>query len=146
MSNDTETNRIAARDDNRKLALLLALRCIPKPTERDLTEATGIPARCIHAMFDSLSKLGVTVERVNGRRYGFYTIADSGAYCLETIPNVLQKNCPAVFQQIHDHAQQKREDQLVAESKHSEEQIFERNHDRPAREKSNLTLQEFAYS
>lgn len=111
MSNENEKTRIAARDDNRKLALLMALQHIPKPTERDLTASTSIPARCVHAMFESLVKLGVSVERVNGRRYGYYTIADSGAYNLEKVPDVLQKNCPAVYQQIKEIAEQKRENQ-----------------------------------
>jgi hypothetical protein len=106
MANGTE-GAIAARDDNRKLALLVAINRIPKPTERDLIEATNIPQRCVHSMFKSLSRMSVVIERVNGRRHGYYTIADSGAFDLCRAPDVLQYNYPEIFQQIEHIAQKK---------------------------------------
>lgn len=102
--------QIAARDDNRKLALLVAIKRIPKPTEKDLIEATNIPKRCVHSMIKSLSKMSVVIERVNGRRHGYYTIADEGAFNLERAPSVLQDNYPDVFQQIEVCAVRKEEE------------------------------------
>jgi len=100
-SDDTNTNtQIAARDDNRKLALLVAIKRIPKPTEKDLIEATNIPKRCVHSMIKALGRMSVVIERVNGRRHGYYTIADEGAFNLERAPEVLQYNYPDVFDQI----------------------------------------------
>jgi hypothetical protein len=105
--------QIAARDDNRKLALIVAIQRIPRPTERDLIEATSIPKRCVHSMIKSLSKMSVIIERVNGRRHGYYTIADGGAYNLERAPAVLQDNYPDIYEQIENCALRKEEEREV---------------------------------
>lgn len=94
--------QMAARDDNRKLALLVAINRIPKPKESDITSATGLPKRCIYAMIDALGKMNVVIERANGRRYGYFKIADRGVYDLERAPEVLKQNYPNIFTQIED--------------------------------------------
>lgn len=110
-TDDTNNNtQIAARDDNRKLALLVAIKRIPKPTEKDLIEATSIPKRCVHSMIKALGRMSVVIERVNGRRHGYYTIADEGAFNLARAPEVLQFNYPEVFQQIEVLALRKEEE------------------------------------
>lgn len=113
MSDDSIKNaQIAARDDNRKLALLVAIQRIPKATEKDLIEATSIPKRCVHSMIKSLSKMSVVIERVNGRRHGYYTIADGGAFNLERAPAVLQDNYPEIYEQIEFCAVKKEEESV----------------------------------
>ncbi len=92
--------KIAARDDLRKLVLLLAIQQIPRPNERDLILATGIPRRSIHSLLRVLNRECVTINRVNGRRHGYYEIADSCVYNLDRIPEVIEFNYPDVLQQI----------------------------------------------
>ena len=99
--------QMAARDDNRKLALLVAINRIPKPKESDIIAATGLPKRCIYAMIDALGKMNVVIERANGRRYGYFKIADGGVYDLARAPEVLKQNYPNIFTQIEDLAVKK---------------------------------------
>jgi hypothetical protein len=113
-TDNTNNNQIAARDDNRKLALLVAIKRIPKPTERDLIEATNIPKRCVHSMIKALGRMSVVIERVNGRRHGYYAIADEGAFNLARAPEVLQFNYPEVLQQIEFLALRKENEAALA--------------------------------
>ena len=114
----TETNsqdkhavqiKISARDESRKLALLVAINMIHKPTEKDLIAATGIPQRSIHAMFSILARMDVVIQRVKGRRYGFYEIANEGPYNLDRAQKVIRQNYPETFYQIERHANLKSE-------------------------------------
>ena len=116
-----KNSQIAARDDNRKLALLVAIQRIPKPTESDLILATKIPKRCIHSMIKSFQKMSVIIERVNGRRHGFYTIADGGAYNLDRASAVLQENYPDIYDQIESCAVRKEGCEIPGNSFHAHE-------------------------
>jgi hypothetical protein len=107
-------NQIAARDDNRKLALLVAIKRIPKPTEKDLIQATNIPKRCVHSIIKALGRMSVVIERVNGRRHGYYAIADEGAFNLARAPEVLKFNYPEVLQQIEFLALRKEKEAALA--------------------------------
>lgn len=98
--NPCSNAQIAPRDDNRKLALLVAIERIPKPTEKDLIEATSIPKRCVHSMIKTFDRMSVEIERINGRRHGYYTIADAGAYNLVRASEILKSNYPKVFERI----------------------------------------------
>ncbi len=99
---------IAARDDLRKLVLLLAIQQIPRPNERDLIEATSIPRRSIHSLLKALSRERVVIERVNGRRHGYYSIADSCVYNLNRIPEAIEFNYPDMLKQIQSFVEYKR--------------------------------------
>lgn len=106
--NDSKNkSKLAIRDESRKLALLLALDRIPHPTEKDLIEATDIPKRTIHSLFKTLSRMRVAIERVNGRRHGYYEMTDVGIYNLERASEVIQSNYPEIFEKIESHAQAK---------------------------------------
>lgn len=112
MSNNVEVEsmkkpQMAARDDNRKLALLVAINRIPNPKESDIIKATGLAKRSIYAMIEALGKMNVLIERANGRRYGYFKIADGGVYDLERAPEVLKQNYPEIFLQIEDLAVKK---------------------------------------
>jgi len=111
MTDETKVNSkvdpIAARDDNRKLALLVAINKIPFPTEKDLIEATSIPKRCVHSTFKAMAVMQVVVKRVNGRKHGYYEIEDEGGFNLERAPGILKLNYPDILQQIEDHARRK---------------------------------------
>lgn len=107
MAIDNSKKELSARDDSRKLALLIAIDKIPSPTVNDIQAATDIPARTVHSMINALKKLDVSIVRVNGRRHGHYVIQDEGAYNVSRLPKVLEFHSPNTLQRIEQHAAQK---------------------------------------
>lgn len=103
-----KNNELGTRDENRKLVLLIALEKIEKPAQQDLVDATGIPERSIHLLTQSLNKAGVVIERINGRRYGYYRISDSGIFNIERLPEVVKKSHPLLVEKIELYAQRKK--------------------------------------
>lgn len=76
----TTTDTVPARSFKRAQHLLIAIERIEKPSLQSLIDRTGIPERSIHALLARLSReYWVAIERVDGRRYGYYRIADWGA-------------------------------------------------------------------
>lgn len=79
-------NTIKARKFGRALNLLIALERLEKPTIDSLVEKTRLPGRSIHSMIDRLSReYFVVIKRFNGRRYGYYKVADWGILDRERI-------------------------------------------------------------
>lgn len=80
-SNHSSTNEaVPARSFKRVQNLLIAIEKIEKPSLQSLIDRTGIPERSIHALLARLSReYWVAIERVDGRRYGYYRVADWGA-------------------------------------------------------------------
>ena len=75
-----EKKEIPARSFTRVMSLIIAIEKIEKPSLQSLIDRTGIPERSIHAILARLSReYWVAIERVDGRRYGYYRIADWGA-------------------------------------------------------------------
>lgn len=73
-------NDVPARSFSRLLSLIVAIEKIEKPDLKKITDDTGIPDRSIHAMLDKLHKeYFMVIERVQGRRFGYYRISDWGA-------------------------------------------------------------------
>lgn len=73
-------NEVPARSFSRLLSLIVAIEKIEKPDLKKITDETGIPDRSIHAMLDKLHKeYFMVIERVQGRRWGYYQISDWGA-------------------------------------------------------------------
>lgn len=60
--------------------LILALiDTLEKPTLEDIAGEAGLPKRTVHAIFKRLEEQHrVLIERVNGRRHGYYEIVDWG--------------------------------------------------------------------
>ncbi|MFA0809498.1 helix-turn-helix domain-containing protein [Microbulbifer epialgicus] len=68
-----------ARHFERCELVLAAIDTIEKPSLEDLVTEIGLPHRTIHAIFKRLSdQHRVVIERVNGRRHGYYKITDWG--------------------------------------------------------------------
>ncbi len=88
-TNDVEHSNqkeIPTRSFTRVLSLVVALEKIEKPDLKKLTNNTGIPERSIHAMLDRLHReYFMVVERVRGRRFGYYKITDWGALNKERV-------------------------------------------------------------
>lgn len=77
---------VPARSFTRVLSLVVALEKIEKPDLKKLTTDTGIPERSIHAMLNRLHReYFMVVERVQGRRFGYYRITDWGALNKERV-------------------------------------------------------------
>lgn len=74
-----EKKEIPARSFTRVMSLIIAIEKIEKPSLQSLIDRTGIPERSIHAILARLSReYWVAIERVDGRRYGYYRVADWG--------------------------------------------------------------------
>ena len=59
--------------------VLVAIDNLEKPTLDDIVNEAGIPQRTMQAIFRRLEdQHRVVIERVNGRRHGYYKIADWG--------------------------------------------------------------------
>jgi len=102
----TDSNKhVPHRDDRRKLALLVAIDKIEKPKLPELEKALGYSPRAIQTMLKDLVGMGVIVTRVNGRRYGYYNIADTGVYDLDRATQIIQTSCIDVYEQIDKIAQ-----------------------------------------
>lgn len=77
---NTDCSNVPARSFTRLLSLIVAIEKIEKPDLKKITDDTGIPDRSIHAMLDKLSsEYFMVIERVQGRRHGYYRISDWGA-------------------------------------------------------------------
>lgn len=77
---NTDCSNVPARSFTRLLSLIVAIEKIEKPDLKKLTTDTGIPERSIHAMLDKLHReYFMVIERVQGRRHGYYRISDWGA-------------------------------------------------------------------
>lgn len=103
-----EYGGLSARDENRKLALLIAIEKIEKPHQQDLADAIGVPERSILFLTQSLNKVGVVIERVNGKRYGYYEITDTGIFNTDRLPEIVKMSHPALLQQIEQYAKGKK--------------------------------------
>lgn len=69
-----------ARSFMRVQTLLIAIEKLERPSLQALTEHTGIPERSIHSLLAKMNKeFFVFIERVNGRRHGYYRVVDWGA-------------------------------------------------------------------
>lgn len=87
-TNDLEysNQEVPARSFSRVLSLIVAIEKIEKPDLKKLTIDTGIPERSIHAMLDKLHReYFMVIERVQGRRHGYYRISDWGALNRERV-------------------------------------------------------------
>jgi hypothetical protein len=72
-------NEIQARSFSRVCGLLVAIEQLEKPDLHDLVNKTDIPRRSILGIFDRLEReYQVVIERINGRRHGYYEVADWG--------------------------------------------------------------------
>ena len=90
-SNQKEMQEITARSFTRVLSLVVALEMIEKPDLKKLMDDTGIPERSIHAMFDRLHReYFMVIERVDGRRHGFYKVANWGMLNRDRILDLAQ--------------------------------------------------------
>lgn len=93
MNKDTieRSKEIPARSFTRVLSLVIALEKIERPDLKKLTDDTGIPERSIHAMFGRLHReYFMVIERVDGRRHGFYKVANWGMLNKERILDLAQ--------------------------------------------------------
>ncbi len=87
-SNEKET---PARSFTRVLSLVIALEKIERPDLKKLMDDTGIPERSIHAMFSRLHReYFMVIERVDGRRHGFYKVANWGMLNRDRILDLAQ--------------------------------------------------------
>lgn len=87
-TNDLEhsNQEVPARSFSRVLSLIVAIEKIERPDLKKLTTDTGIPERSIHAMLDKLHReYFMVIERVQGRRFGYYRISDWGALNRERV-------------------------------------------------------------
>ena len=99
MTKDTiersKQKEIPARSFTRVLSLVIALEKIERPDLKKLTDDTGIPERSIHAMFGRLHReYFMVIERVDGRRHGFYKVANWGMLNKERILDLAQVDAP----------------------------------------------------
>jgi len=101
------TQEIMGRGNDRKLAIMVAISLIPHPTEKNLTEAVGIPKRSVHSTFKLLRDMNVVIDRVKGRRHGYYLIADSGCFNLNRVHEVIQEKHPVIYNSIKSYAIEK---------------------------------------
>ncbi len=76
LPNDLEPS---ARHFLRCELVLALIDTLEKPTLEDIVSEAGLPKRTVHAIFKRLTEQHrVLIERVNGRRHGYYEIADWG--------------------------------------------------------------------
>jgi hypothetical protein len=79
-------NTTQARNFGRALNLLIAVERLEKPTLDTLVKKTNLPGRSIYSIIERLSQeYFVVIERFNGRRYGYYKVADWGVLDRERI-------------------------------------------------------------
>lgn len=68
-----------ARHFERCELVLAAIETLDKPTLDDIVTTVHLPSRTVHAIFKRLEdQHRVIIERVNGRRHGYYEVADWG--------------------------------------------------------------------
>jgi hypothetical protein len=76
LPNELEPN---ARHFLRCEMVLALIETLEKPTLEDIVSRAGLPKRTVHAIFKRLTdQHRVLIKRVNGRRHGYYDIADWG--------------------------------------------------------------------
>lgn len=95
MTTDTiersKQKEIPARSFTRIMSLVIALEKIERPDLKKLMDDTGIPERSIHSMFGRLNReYFMVIERVDGRRHGFYKVANWGMLNRERILDLAQ--------------------------------------------------------
>ena len=76
LSKELEPN---ARNFLRCEIVLALIETLEKPTLEDIVNEAKLPKRTVHAIFKRLTEQHrVLIQRVNGRRHGYYEIADWG--------------------------------------------------------------------
>ena len=81
-----------ARHFERCELVLAAIDTLDKPTLEDIVSAAGLPPRTVHAIFKRLTdQHRVVIERVNGRRHGYYEVADWGNLNRDSIVTHIQR-------------------------------------------------------
>lgn len=96
-----KAGHIPARNEYRKLALLIAIDKIDKPSMANLVETTGIPARSVDSIIKNATKFGVVIRRKGGRKYGHFSLQNPGVYNIGKIPELLNKNFPLIMENIN---------------------------------------------
>lgn len=85
-SNDHFSDEPCARHFVRCEKVLAAIETLEKPTLDDIVSTVNLPSRTVHAIFKRLEdQHRVVIERVNGRRHGYYEVADWGNLNKENI-------------------------------------------------------------